>query len=345
MTDLITGKPHGKPRVGIIGGGPAGALCAHILQTHHVDVAVFDKGRRPGGRLSTRLYQEAHFDHGAQYMTARDSDIAERVRQWAEEGVLAEWNVAELELDTGAISDRQRDPRWVGVPGMSALVAHLLRGIDCHYQVKATGLRRTGLRGTDGQIEMHLDTEPVRRFDRVVITIPGPQASALLAEWPSLRAQADTVTYAPCWATMVEFSAAEKSAANDVAWGCARGRDPDASAPIAWIARNQTKPGRPPREAWVIHATPNWSRAHLEDQPDAVGEILANAAQERTGWRGKPQRVRAHRWRYALVEDAIGEDCLVADDVVLCGDGLLGGRVESALISGSAAAQRILQTL
>ena len=40
-------------RVGIVGAGIAGLACAQRLSDHGIDVALFDKGKRPGGRLAS----------------------------------------------------------------------------------------------------------------------------------------------------------------------------------------------------------------------------------------------------------------------------------------------------
>ena len=52
----------------------------------------------------------------------------------------------------------------------------------------------------------------------------------------------------------------------------------------------------------------------------------------------------AHRWRYALVEQAAGLPCLWDGAALLgaCGDWCLGGRVEAAFDSGRALAACIL---
>jgi predicted NAD/FAD-dependent oxidoreductase len=57
-------------RIGIVGAGIAGLACAQGLVRHGHDVVLFDKGRGPGGRMSTRRMETprglAHIDHGAQ---------------------------------------------------------------------------------------------------------------------------------------------------------------------------------------------------------------------------------------------------------------------------------------
>jgi renalase len=65
-------------KVAIVGAGIAGLSCALRLQQDGCNVAVLDKGRGAGGRMSTRRIAmpggegaggEVAFDHGAQYLT------------------------------------------------------------------------------------------------------------------------------------------------------------------------------------------------------------------------------------------------------------------------------------
>jgi predicted NAD/FAD-dependent oxidoreductase len=213
---------------------------------------------------------------------------------------------------------------------MNALVGHLLRGLDVRFDSRVTRVRRRG-----DQIEVSLASSASERFDVVVVAVPGPQASPLLDAWPRLQERTATIQYQPCWATMVEFSQAV-----DVPWTAVRSDDPR----VKWIARNHTKPGRPAAEAWVLQASPEWTREHLEDPKDQVGQTMLAASRELVGTTTPVTMIQSHRWLYALVDQPIGEDCLLEDCVGICGDGLLGGRIESALMSGRALATRILAT-
>ncbi|MGA8880775.1 MAG: FAD-dependent oxidoreductase, partial [Azonexus sp.] len=59
------------PHLALIGAGIAGLSCATALQQAGLKVSLFDKGRGPGGRMSTRRGDDWQCDHGAQYFTAR----------------------------------------------------------------------------------------------------------------------------------------------------------------------------------------------------------------------------------------------------------------------------------
>jgi predicted NAD/FAD-dependent oxidoreductase len=81
----------------------AGLWASRLLREHGHGVAVFDKGRRPGGRMATRRTGNLAFDHGAQYFTARDGSFRRQVRSWVESGVVAEWKGRIGNLDGGLV--------------------------------------------------------------------------------------------------------------------------------------------------------------------------------------------------------------------------------------------------
>jgi hypothetical protein len=176
-----------------------------------------------------------------------------------------------------------------------------------------------------------------RAFDALLVTAPAPQAAALLATAGLALPELARVRYAPCWALMLACDGPLPLAEP------AR-RDPDAA--LAWVAQNQTKPGRAPgRGTLVAHASPGWSRDHLERDPAEVAGLLQAELARFLGEELPPVGyAAAHRWRYALVEEAIGEPCLwqPATGLGFAGDGCLGGRVEAAYLSGLALAERVL---
>jgi hypothetical protein len=172
-----------------------------------------------------------------------------------------------------------------------------------------------------------------------VVAAPAPQAAALID--PSSYALAsrlrDEVVMAPTWAVMAHFAES-----TGVPWDGLFSQ----VGPLSWLARNSSKPERraPQGESFVLHASPAWSRAHLELEPEAVLPMLLDAFFATTGTRRQePLFAKAHRWRYASTEQPLGEPCLWDEGLQLavCGDWCLGSRVEAAFLSGSAAAGRI----
>ena len=318
--------------VAIIGAGLAGISAARALMAQGHAVAIFDKGRGPGGRLATRRIEaegrKLQFDHGAQYLRAESADFAAAL---AEAGT-APWPDA---------------ARRVGVPSMSAVPRALLGEIPC------VASRHVGqIEGSPGAWRLrHWDARLVRPgkrlpdgapeeagpFAAVLLTMPATQAREVLGQQaPSLSEALASIRYAPCWTVMASFNGP---------LALPETLRPEAHA-IGWAARDSAKPGRDARqENWVIQAGPAWTRAHLELPADAIAQpLLAALAAFSAAPLPAPFMAMAHRWRYSLLEAPLGEPCLwdATARIGYASDGCIGGRAEAAWDSGAALAARVL---
>ena len=83
-----------KKSIAVVGAGIAGLTAARACAAKGHVVTVFDKGRHPGGRVSTRRVPDAalEFDHGAPFFEARSEVFQRQVHDWQGEGVVAEWS-------------------------------------------------------------------------------------------------------------------------------------------------------------------------------------------------------------------------------------------------------------
>ena len=98
-------------------------------------------------------------------------------------------------------------------------------------------------------------------------------------------------------------------------------------------------------ETWLLHASPEWSEAHIEDSADAVTGTLLAAFATLGGPATHLVQATAHRWRYADTEPALtqGHWWDATACVGMCGDWLNGGKVEGAWLSGQSLAHQLQQ--
>ena len=285
--------------VAVVGAGLAGLACARTLHDHGLAVTLFDRGRAPGGRLATRRRDGHVFDHGAQYFTARDERFARVVGSWAHDGVVAPWagRLCARGPD-GALAPMTDEARWVGTPGMSAIARHLARDLAVRSETVVSGLERLA---TTWRLRLDGGGD-AGAFDVVLVAAQGPRAAALLAPVPALAARAAAARLAPCLAALVAY-------ADPV--GAGFDGATVTGSPLGWVACDSSKPGRPPGNRWVLHATPAWSAAHLADPPDAVATALRHAFQAVVGRPLPPvMHCETQRWSHALVTTPVGDDCL-----------------------------------
>lgn len=303
----------------IIGAGMAGLACADALAASGHAVTLFDKGRGAGGRMSTRRLQtplgEVTIDHGAQYFTARDPGFRRLAAQWQARGAAAPWPAAGADA-------------WVGTPGMNAVVKQMASGHTVVWGEQISGLIRTedgwSLMGSDGE------RGP---FDAAVLAIPAEQAAAILSLHDFAMSRTALLAKSqPCWTGMFVFDRPLENMPAII-------RD---SGDITWAARNSAKPGRAGPESWVVHASPAWSAERLEQPAEEIAALLLAALSKAAdGALPTPVAIAAHRWRYAL-SAGTGDGALWSAELGLgvCGDWLLGPRVECAWLSGRMLARR-----
>ncbi|MGK5025204.1 NAD(P)/FAD-dependent oxidoreductase [Janthinobacterium sp. RB2R34] len=327
----MTATPH----IAVIGAGIAGAACASALQQARLHVSVFDKSRGAGGRMSTRRGEDWQCDHGAQYFTARAPAFRAEVARWEEAGVAAQWQPALRSVDAdgasvGSPGDSGTE-RFVGAPRMSSVAAWLASSLALY-----TGTTISALRREEAGWRLHVqDAAPLaQHFDAVVLAVPAPQAAPLLRDIaPEQAALACATAMEGCWSLMLEY-ATPLSLGFDAAFVN--------DGPLRWVARNSAKPGRAGRESWLLHASAQWSEAHIELDSDSVAALML-AAFARLGGPA-PQRWSAHRWRYASTPQSCTQVfCWDANQQLgLCGDWLNGGTVEAAWLSGHELARQII---
>ena len=326
---------NSNPCVAVVGAGMAGLSCATELRRAGLAVRLIDKSRGVAGRMSTRRGEGWQCDHGAQYFTARDADFRAEVARWQAAGVAAPWWPRMAVV--GGLGGHQPDAgleRFVGVPRMTAPARLLAEGLDLSLAATVCALRRDA---ADWRLVTREAGELPERFAAVVLAVPAPQAEPLLQPVATALAElAAAARMRGSWALMLRYAAPV-----DLPFDAAFVNH----GPLRWVARDRSKPGREGAETWLLHATGDWSEAHLEDSPEAVADALLAAFAALGG--PAPMAWSAHRWRYADTASARADGCAwdAAARLGVCGDWLNGGKVEGAWLSGRSLGRRLAAAL
>jgi renalase len=99
-----------KKTCAVVGAGAAGLSAARRLQTQGVEVTLFDKGRRPGGRLASRDTAHGVFDHGVWHLAVPGAALC-HLLDLCPEGRLADGPARNGDAVAPAAARS-----WVGVP-------------------------------------------------------------------------------------------------------------------------------------------------------------------------------------------------------------------------------------
>lgn len=344
---MLQCMPSSNPakRVAVVGAGLAGAAAARRLKDAGHDLQVFDKARGPGGRLATRRAewvdrQDAarmtRLDHGAPGFAVGDPRFASAVDEAIAAGWVAPW-APMLAPGSEPLPDAQAF--HTVMPELPRWCRELLAEIPCRWSTPIDGLLRGGgywrLRSRGNVLP--------GEFDQVLLAMPPVQAAPLLIPHaPGWARSAARVAMRPCW-TLMGISEPTRE---PLAWDAAR----PPAGPLAWILRNEARPGRERRDDeihWVAHARVEWSEQRVESHGKPVQDALEAALDEWLGEALRWKHASVHRWRYALppLAPLPGAGLHWWDRVQrlgVCGDFLGGHGVESAWLSGFTLAEAVM---
>ena len=300
----------------------AGLTAGSVLQQSGWDVVLLDKGRRPGGRMATRRDGESWFDHGAQFLTVRDSHFQDVVDRWTASGCVKPWFTEDGHL------------RYRGTDGMAGIARELAKELNVRTSMIVNRIE-SDAKGW----RISTDTGEEYAASTLLLTPPAPQSLALLVgcldRLPVRIVSAlKSVEFDPCFALLATLDGPSHVPIP----GYVRPEN----GPIGFIADNAQK-GISSIPTLTIHARADFSRAHFESLHEEVAHLLLQAA---APWLGsKVLQWQLRRWRYSQPVTLCGEPCLYTLEpkpVAFAGDAFGGPRIEGASLSGMAAAHRMI---
>ena len=268
------------PRVAVVGAGISGLTAASRLARGGCAVTVYETGRGPGGRTSTRRAGPDgagwQFDHGAQYFSAKDPAFRAIVEDWHADGLVAEWTgtFGALDAATGTFvpEETQTKERWVGTPSMNAVAKGLARrsGISLVTSRRVTSFEGGPGVGDGSWTVVHRSSapsartdangdpvpEPPRRDARFVAVVAADKQAAsdrsvrvygedppiASAAAPAVREGMRASGQTPSFALMLAVK--KKTGAGDVPLFEFQGATVEGDDVVAWIADDSSKPGR-----------------------------------------------------------------------------------------------------
>lgn len=320
--------------IAIIGAGMAGLSCAQHLRAAGHEVTLFDKGRGPGGRMASRRHDGGRIDHGAQYFTAHDPRFRAQVEAWISAGAVSPWATPLHQWTEQGIAVEDSGQRYLGLPRMSACIAAAAEGLSVHWAVRVEACV-----GGPGAWRLRSDAgNEYGPFAAVVVAVPSVQAVALLTALPALQAAVAACVVDPCWSTLLWLEHELPTPWSALSL--------QGHPQLSWCAWEHHKPGRDEGPRLIVHASPEWSRRHLEEPAEWVGEQLRSSVATLLGSDGPLPLVdsQVHRWRYARVREALSAAMPrfdVEHGLGVAGDWCRGPRIEEAWLSGCEVATAI----
>ena len=317
--------------IGIVGSGIAGLMCGQLLKNAGHSVFLLDKGRRAGGRKSTRNKGPWQWDHGAQYFTVRDQRFAPYIQALKEKGVVSEW----FDLLPGQTLGK-KEARYMGVNGMNVIPKHLSSGLEIHQSMNVEKLDYE-----NATWQLMMESGEVFSCQELVLTPPLPQVVNLLEGSNLLNQIADSkrlasVNYEKGLSLMLVL---EKPSQIPIP-GCLKLEN----ELVSWIADNSKKDGFSDEYCITVHANPKYADTTWNEQNSVVANAMIQSIQPLLG--SKVIDWHIHRWLYAFAENPLKTAFYREANIQLtiAGDAFISSRVESAALSGISAAEALIQS-
>ena len=323
----------------VVGAGIAGLVGARHLQQAGCAVTVLDKGRGVGGRMATRRMGEAVFDHGAQYFTVRSEAFQQVVQSLLEDHTAREWARGFSHADGTTSSGVY--PRYIGAQGMNSIPKALAQSLTILTSTQVQHIALTDNQWELTALDLSTQTPHTYRADLLLMTPPAEQTLALLTHADGFtlpdetRTALEAIRYDPCFAVLAVLDRPSCVSAPGGVFA--------PSEAVSWMADNQQK-GISPVPCVTLHASGRFSQSHYDTPPDEVASHLLESVSAYLG-EARVLDYQVHRWRYSQPSVLHPERTLSLADplpLAIAGDGFEGARVEGAMLSGLAAAQKLL---
>ena len=309
--------------VAVIGAGLAGLSCAQALQSAGIEVTVFEKEGRTGGRLATRLWQGHLVDYGVQFLTAEGSEfkreLLTRLRQFRP-------LVPPILDHEGRVIHNEGGPRFYVLQGNNYFAHVMARDLDVRLDAPVERVQFSD-EGAD---------IAGKTFRAVVSALPDPQTAGIFG------VAQPAGEYSPCLCVVLEYSGLNVGESEN----CYGRTLPTGSLAASYCENHKSGRILGDKTVFILEATANFSRTRAERPSDDYIPELARVHED--AWKIPNGRYTAsfiHLWPYAFPRQNHPAKLELPRGAFACGEARWGSKVETAWLDGRRAASEVIAHL
>ena len=313
----------------LIGAGFSSAVLSRLLSSKNL--SIFDKGRGPGGRSSTRKVESiGFFDHGLQFISPEEKKF-ELFLEHHSMSFAKEWRGEFLIFEK---NKRISKKKYIGNSGNNDFVKKLI-SVDVFYQKELIQIKKLGskwfLEFKDGSNQ---DCE------QLILTIPLEQCKKIIAplnlDFKIIGCMEPNLT------AMIAFDKSLGIAANGYRF--------EKNSILGWAANESSKmrsENNPDLELWTLQSSLLFARKKFQNYSNNKEEVINLMVSEFFNlFNIKNVNIvhkDIHGWLYAFKNENFTQKFYWNKEINLgiCGDWMCGSRAEDAWSSASALADHI----
>jgi renalase len=327
--------------IAVIGAGVAGLTCAQKLQQAGRRVVVFDKSRGLGGRLATRRLADTHADHGVCYLQPKGAAFGKLIDELVNEQILRVWTqgIHRLSADGVLQPPAKFAPCYVAPSGATAIARYLGQNLEI---INSQAI--TAISPIDNGWQLD-SADSQWNAEQVVVAVPPAQALAMagIVTDTHCSEQMSLVNFTTSITAIAVFPKNQQAAVAQLTWQGIQGIDHPI---LGWIGLDSSKQLAPLQPVLVVQSSAAFAAEYFDAiDLEMIGQKLLDSVAPFAIGLNSPEILQVHRWGYAFAQNPLPDLFLTAQTeapLYFCGDWCGGNRVESAFLSGSAVAEKIL---
>ena len=314
--------------VAVIGAGMSGLALANTIN-NNAEVVLYEKSRGFGGRVATRRAGDFSFDHGAQFFKAKTVEFQNYIQPMIDQNIIQLWKAQFIEIIDGKITNKRtwgNDPaNYVGTPSMNSVGKYMANGLNVQLSKKVEKISKE-----DRWLVYDENNEILGEYDWVFSSIPPLQARQMFPNLDVIFPNIPKYEMLACFSLMLGY---KQPLELDFDAALVKGFD------ISWISVNSSKPSRDKNYTLLVHSTNNWAQENIDKDRDWVKNYLCDELKKIIPIKTeKAEYIGLQGWRYAnIMKQQKGFEYFFNNEnqIGLCGDWFIQGRIEAAYLSGA----------
>ncbi|WP_373539151.1 NAD(P)/FAD-dependent oxidoreductase [Chamaesiphon sp.] len=337
--------------IAIVGAGMAGIACAKQLQAAgYTGIAIFEKSRGVGGRLTTRRMFDTCVDRGTCYISPKGVQFRALCDRLIAANIIESWTdtTHTLTADGKLLADSDIYPRYVAPNGMNQIAKYLAKDLDIRFGQRAIAIV------PDGKLwRLTISgSEPIEILaHQVIFAIPAPQAVDLLTPLADILpveflANLRGVDFYGSIAIAAGYTQSQL-AAWEATYPQVKSVTCSDDPILGWLGVDSSKRHQPAPPVFVLQSTADFAAKYPNPEDLAVASLamLERASERFLPWFRECEWQQPHLWRYAFPKSPDLNAFLAIDrpaPLFCMGDWCRGRKVEDAFLAGLAVARSIV---
>ena len=309
----------------VLGSGISGSTIAKLLSKKY-SVEVFDKAKGIGGRSSNRRFKNnLSFDHGAQYISPKDTKFKRFLFSLKKTRIIKEWKGSHINL---TLKKKNYLKKYIGYKKNNDISKFLLKGLKVNLSSSIKSIEFKSNYWT-----VHLTDKKRVYFKNLILTCPFPQARFLAKKYLSKKILNLKVNMLPNITVMVVYKNCKNIPVSSFRYS---------DQILSWAANENSKNRfKSNYLLWTLQSSEKWAKKNInkfKKNKKKTTLTIVKRFEKLTGFKNKNLFFsNIHGWKYSFNYNKTNLKSFWSKkyNLGVCGDWFLGHKIEHSWLSAN----------